>query len=138
MDSEDDLFDTISETIESDEVETLSSIIDMQNDSEDEFITPSSNFGIHWTGFLRSKQVKNTKSHVIESYQNEDTDMSSKKHRVDLTDFFNKGSILPEKADELHTLLLKSLIYGNIPCRFVENPYFALFLKKLHSSYNLP
>ncbi|CAG8821662.1 23746_t:CDS:1, partial [Gigaspora margarita] len=44
MDSEDDLFDTISETIDSDKVATSSSIIDMQNNSEDEFIASSNNF----------------------------------------------------------------------------------------------
>ncbi|CAG8750321.1 43807_t:CDS:2, partial [Gigaspora margarita] len=142
MDSEDNLFDTIGETIDSDKLATSSSIIDTQNNSEDEFIVPSSNFGIHWTGFLCSKQVKNTKSYQYnakclhcnkifeaqketiinyimnacqkivaeeKSYPNKDIDMSSKKH---LTDFFNKGSISSEKTDELHTLLLKSLIYA--------------------------
>ncbi|CAG8734502.1 36485_t:CDS:2 [Racocetra persica] len=91
MDSEDDFatsLDTLDETIDSDEVATSSSVIDTQIDSENEFITPASTFD------------------VIESYPNEDTDMSSKKRRVDLTDFFNKVSISPEKTDELHTLLL--------------------------------
>ncbi|CAG8715932.1 14606_t:CDS:1, partial [Gigaspora rosea] len=31
-------------------------------DSNNDFIAPSSSFGVHWTGFLHSKQFKNNKA----------------------------------------------------------------------------
>ncbi|CAG8772731.1 21688_t:CDS:1, partial [Dentiscutata erythropus] len=31
-------------------------------DSNNDFITPSKNFGIYWTGFLHSKEFKNDKA----------------------------------------------------------------------------
>ncbi|CAG8730422.1 8917_t:CDS:2 [Dentiscutata erythropus] len=192
MDSDEDFttsINTFNTIIDSDDIVTSSSATGAQDDSEDdEFITPPNNFGTHWTGFLRSKQVKNTKSrrynakcsycnkvfearkeamishitnicqkiladdkilyirkinkknpeNISKSYPDEDIDISSKKRKATLTDFFNKASISPDKINELHTLLLQSLIYSNVPFRFVENPFFALFLKKLYSSYNLP
>ncbi|CAG8452847.1 648_t:CDS:2 [Dentiscutata heterogama] len=157
--------DAFDEVKDSDDNATLSSTMSIQNNSEtDEFITPPKNFGIHWMGFLRSKQVKNTKlcqynakclysedkilymqninkknsANIIKSCLNKDLDISSKKHKAVLTDFFNKTMILSDKIDKLHTLLLRSLIYSNVAFQFVENPFFALFLNKLYSSYNLP
>ncbi|CAG8600108.1 15698_t:CDS:1, partial [Cetraspora pellucida] len=66
MDSDEDfitLINTFNTIIDSDDIVTSSSAMGAQDDSEDdEFITLSNNFGTHWTGFLRSKQVKNTKS----------------------------------------------------------------------------
>ncbi|CAG8484306.1 16276_t:CDS:2 [Dentiscutata heterogama] len=180
---------TFNTIIDSDDIVTSSSATSAQDDSEDDkFITPPNNFGTHWTGFLCSKQVKNTKSrrynakcsycnkvfearkeamisyitnicqkiladdkilyirkinkknpeNISKSYPDEDIDISSKKRKATLTDFFNKASISPDKINELYTLLLQSLIYSNVPFRFVENPFSALFLKKLYSSYNLP
>ncbi|CAG8703100.1 7228_t:CDS:2, partial [Dentiscutata heterogama] len=154
--------DAFDEVEDSNDNATSLSTMSIQNNSEtDEFITPPKNFGVHWTGFLCLKQVKNTKSrqynakclycnkifearkeamihhiinicqkilakdkilymqninkknsaNIIKSYPNEDLDISSKKRKAVLTDFFNKTMIPSDKIDELHTLLLRSLIY---------------------------
>ncbi|CAG8792006.1 1847_t:CDS:2, partial [Gigaspora margarita] len=174
MDSNDDFTtspDTSGAIVDFDDIATLSSAIGVQNNSNtDEFIMPSSTFGIHWTGFLHSKQVKSAKtrrynakclycnkifeaqkeaiiSHVINTCQKilaeekilyiQKIKKNSKDRRVTLTEFFDKATIPSKKLDELHTLLLQSLIYSNIPFRFVENPFFALFLKKLHSTIEI-
>ncbi|CAG8791403.1 22597_t:CDS:2, partial [Cetraspora pellucida] len=138
MDSDEDFttsINTFNTIIDFDNIVTSSSAMGMQDDLEDnEFITPLNNFGTHWTGFLHSKQVKNTKSHrynaksndkilyiqkinkknsenISKSYLDEDIDISSKKRKAILTDFFNKASISLDKINELHTLLLQLLIY---------------------------
>ncbi|CAG8493613.1 1341_t:CDS:2 [Cetraspora pellucida] len=147
MDSDEDFttsINTFNTIIDSDDIVTSSSATGVQNDSEDdEFITPPNNFGTHWTDFYVQSKLKipnyiNIMPSVHISYLDKDINISSKKRKATLTDFFNKTSISPDKINELHTLLLQSLIYSNVPFRFVENPFFALFLKKLYSSYNLP
>ncbi|CAG8652777.1 14130_t:CDS:2 [Gigaspora margarita] len=62
MDSEDDLFDTIGETIDSNKLATSSSIIDTQNNSEVEFIVPSSNFAKEISKKDQNNQILNNDS----------------------------------------------------------------------------
>ncbi|CAG8848489.1 33934_t:CDS:2, partial [Gigaspora margarita] len=145
-------------------------------DSNEDFIIPSKNFGIHWSGFLHSKELKNNKArrynakctycgqifearkeaitnHILNicrkipaenrifySQTNKNkieqvTEIST--HKVVLvTDYFDKATMLPEKASALHILLLQALVYGNVPFSFIKNPFFVLFLNNLRSSYN--
>lgn len=140
------------------------------------FITPSKNFGTHWTGFLRSKEFKNDKarhynakctycdqileacketmtnhiinicrkipteyriiySRTIQKKTEQVTEISTHK-AVLVSDYFDKATMSSEKTADLHTLLLRALVYGNISFSFVENPFFILFLNNLRSSYN--
>ncbi|CAG8842260.1 31722_t:CDS:1, partial [Racocetra persica] len=167
------------EIIDSEDITDPEDIMDSNIlDLNEDFITPFKNFGIHWMGFLYSKEFKNDKArrynakctycdHIFEACKEAMTNhivnichkISAEKrifysqiiknkleqvteistHKVVLmTDYFDKSTIPPEKATELHTLLLRALLYGNIPFSFIENPFFILFLNNLRSSYNPP
>ncbi|CAG8838794.1 4512_t:CDS:2, partial [Gigaspora margarita] len=76
---------------------------------------------------LYSRIIKNKPEQVTES---------SMHKAVLITDHFDKATMLLEKVDELHTLLLQALIYSNIAFSFVENLFFILFVKNLYPSYN--
>ncbi|CAG8646295.1 26320_t:CDS:2, partial [Dentiscutata erythropus] len=45
-----------------------------------------------------------------------------------VTDYFDKAILSSEKTNELYTLLLRALVYSNIPFTFAENLFFILFL----------
>ncbi|CAG8817463.1 33801_t:CDS:1, partial [Racocetra persica] len=130
----------------------------------------------HWTGFLRSKQLKNDKarrynakctycaqifearkeamtnhmlnlcrkisaeskilySRTVNKKKSEEVTEVPTHKAVLVTDYFDKAILSSEKTNELHTLLLRALVYSNIPFTFAENPFFILFLKSLRSSY---
>ncbi|CAG8623301.1 591_t:CDS:2, partial [Gigaspora rosea] len=85
-----------------------------------------------------SAESKILYSRTVNKKASEEVTEVSPYKAVLVTDYFDKAILSSEKTEELYILLLRALIYGNIPFSFAENPYFILFLKTLRSSYNPP
>ncbi|CAG8652239.1 16256_t:CDS:2, partial [Racocetra persica] len=171
------------EIIDSEDITNPEDIMDSDIlDLNEDFITPSKNFGIHWTGFLRSKEFKNDKawqynakleqlgniycdhifearkeamtnhiinicrkisaekrifySRIIKNKLEQVTEISTHK-AVLMTDYFDKSTIPLEKATELHTLLLRALLYSNIPFNTNEIINIEDFSSTRHIADNL-